>query len=291
MSSPGICVCKPSSSVGDGLPDASCAFLLTVGSATSDSSSFDRARGALGVKRSSVWSQACATVVGHMTLAVVCRCANTDIYYCVSTQRQGASGLGIDAQREAVRRFLNGSAWDVLGEFVEVEPGRKTDEQRPELAKALAECRRHGAVLLVAKLDRLARSVHFVSGLMRAGVKFVAVDLPQVTDLTIHVMAAFAEHETKRISQRTKDALAAFKARGVTLATAGPANLTRNIEQRKSEADDFAEKLRGVIMGMKARGLSQRAMVAELNILGARAAAGGEWSLLQLQRVVRRLEL
>jgi DNA invertase Pin-like site-specific DNA recombinase len=212
-------------------------------------------------------------------------------YYRVSTQRQGASGLGMDAQREAVRQFLNGGAWDVVGEFVEVESGRKTDEQRPELAKALAECKRHGAVLLVAKLDRLARSVHFVSGLMRAGVKFVAVDLPEATDLTIHVMAAFAEHEAKRISQRTKDALAAAKARGVILGSAGPANLSRNIENRKAEADAFAAKMQGVIIGMQGRGLSQRAMVSELNDLGVRAAAGGKWTLLQLQRVMKRLAL
>jgi DNA invertase Pin-like site-specific DNA recombinase len=209
-------------------------------------------------------------------------------YYRVSTQRQGASGLGMDAQREAVRQFLNGGAWDVVGEFVEVESGRKTDEQRPELAKALAECKRHGAVLLVAKLDRLARSVHFVSGLMRAGVKFVAVDLPEATDLTIHVMAAFAEHEAKRISQRTKDALAAAKAKGVPLGVAGPANLRRNIEQRQQEAKNFADKLRGLISGMRARGLTQRAMVAELNALGIKAAKGGEWTLLQLQRMIAR---
>lgn len=212
-------------------------------------------------------------------------------YYRVSTQRQGASGLGMDAQREAVRQFLNGGEWAVVGEFVEVESGRKTDEQRPELAKALAECKRQGAVLLVAKLDRLARSVHFVSGLMRAGVKFVAVDLPEATDLTIHVMAAFAEHEAKRISQRTKDALAAAKARGVTLGAAGPANLRRNVEQRQREADSFAGRLQGVITGMRGRGLTQRAMVAELNSLGVKAATGGEWSLIQLQRVLKRLEV
>lgn len=209
-------------------------------------------------------------------------------YYRVSTQRQGASGLGMDAQREAVRKFLNGGVWDVVGEFVEVESGRKTDEQRPELAKALAECKRHGAVLLVAKLDRLARSVHFVSGLMRAGVKFVAVDLPEATDLTIHVMAAFAEHEAKRISQRTKDALAAAKSRGVQLGMAGPMNLRRNIEQRKQAASSFADRLRGVVAGMQARGMTQRQMVAELNALGIKAARGGEWTLLQLQRTIAR---
>lgn len=211
-------------------------------------------------------------------------------YYRVSTQRQGASGLGMDAQRDAVRQFLNGGAWDVVGEFVEVESGRKTDEQRPELAKALAECKRHGAVLLVAKLDRLARSVHFVSGLMRAGVKFVAVDLPEATDLTIHVMAAFAEHEAKRISQRTKDALAAAKARGVTLGSAGPANLRANIESRQRAADEFAVKFNGMLAGMRNRGLSQREMVAEMNGLGIATSKGKAWTLIQLQRLIKRID-
>jgi DNA invertase Pin-like site-specific DNA recombinase len=210
-------------------------------------------------------------------------------YYRVSTQRQGASGLGLDAQREAVRLFLNGGEWEVLGEHVEIESGRKTDEERPELRKALDLCRRQGATLLVAKLDRLARSVHFVAGLMKAGVKFVAIDLPEANDLTIHIMAAFAEHEAKRISQRTKDALAAAKARGVILGVAGPANLRRDIDLRKQQADAFAVKLQGVIQGMKARSMTQRAMVAELNSLGVKTAAGGEWSLVQLQRVVQRL--
>lgn len=212
-------------------------------------------------------------------------------YYRVSTHRQGMGGLGMAAQREAVRQFLSGDERLVIAEFVEIESGRKTDEQRPELAKALVECKRRGAVLLVAKLDRLARSVHFVSGLMKTGVKFVAIDLPEATDLTIHVMAAFAEHEAKRISQRTKDALAAAKARGVVLGVAGPANLQRKIEQRQIEANQFAGKLSGVLQGMLVRGLSQRAMVKELNSLSIKTAHGGTWSLIQLQRTIKRAGL
>ena len=210
-------------------------------------------------------------------------------YYRVSTQRQGASGLGMDAQRESVRQFLNGGSWDVVGEFVEVESGRKTDKQRPQLAAALAACKKHGAKLLVAKLDRLARSVHFVSGLMQAGVKFVAVDLPEANDLTIHVMAAFAEFEAKRISQRTKGALTAAKARGIVLGSAGPANLKRNIEERKQAADSFAAKMRHEIEGMKKESLSQRQMVAELNRKGFVTVTGKTWSLAQVQRVIARL--
>lgn len=210
-------------------------------------------------------------------------------YYRVSTQRQGASGLGLDAQRESVRQYLNGGDWEVVGEYVEVESGRKSDQHRPQLAAALAACKKEGAKLLVAKLDRLARNVHFVSGLMQAGVQFVAVDLPEANDLTLHVMAAFAEHEAKRTSQRTKDALQAAKARGVQLGTSGLSNLKSNLEQRQKAADDFALKLRGPIEGMQARKLSQRAMVAELNLVGVKTAKGGEWQLSQLQRLIGRL--
>lgn len=211
-------------------------------------------------------------------------------YYRVSTLRQGASGLGLDAQRESVRQYLNGGNWEVVAEFTETESGRKSDQQRPQLAAALAECKRQGARLLVAKLDRLARNVHFVSGLMQAGVKFVAVDLPEANDLTIHIMAAFAEHEAKRISQRTKDALAAAKARGVVLGSAGRENLRHCVEERQRQADAFAGKLRGCLAGMQGQGLSQRAMVAELNALGIKTATGKNWSLIQLQRALKRLD-
>lgn len=211
-------------------------------------------------------------------------------YFRVSTQRQGASGLGLEAQQEAVRQYLNGGDWSVVGEFVEIESGRKTDQDRPKLREALGICKKEGAVLLVAKLDRLARSVHFISGLMRAGVRFVAVDMPEANELTVHIMAAFAEHEAKRISQRTKGALAAARARGVVLGAAGAANLRPNLERRQQEADAFAIKLRGVIDGMRARGMSQRAMVNELNSLGVKTPTGCDWNLSQLQRTIRRIE-
>jgi len=205
-------------------------------------------------------------------------------YYRVSTQRQGLSGLGLDAQRETVRQFLNGAACEVLGEFIEVESGRKSDAGRPELRRALAACKRAGATLLVAKLDRLSRSVAFVSSLMEAGVKFTACDLPEANELTIHILAAVAEHEAKRISQRTKDALAAAKARGTVLGAAGQTNLRPNLEARQATARAFAARLAGQFEGFLARGLSQRGMVSELNELGIRAARGGAWSLAQVQR-------
>lgn len=212
-------------------------------------------------------------------------------YYRVSTQKQGASGLGLDAQREAVSRFLNGGDWELVAEFQEVETGKGADalDKRPQLKAALAACRKEGATLIIAKLDRLARNVHFVSGLMESKVKFVACDMPEANELTIHIMAAFAEHEAKRISQRTKDALAIAKSRGVVLGKAGPSNLRPNIEARQNAANQFAERLRPVFESMKARGLSQRAMVEELNNIGVPAVKGGGWRLAQVQRLLSRI--
>lgn len=213
-------------------------------------------------------------------------------YYRVSTERQGKSGLGLEAQREAVHRYLNGGEWSLVSEFTEVETGKGANAlaRRPQLRAALDACKRNRATLVIAKLDRLARNVHFVSGLIESGVEFVAADMPHANKTMIQIHAVMSEHERDEISKRTKAALAAAKARGVELGKAGPANLKPNIEQRQDKADAFALRLSGVIEGMKARGLSQRDMVAELNTLGIKAARGGEWTRLQLQRVLKRLE-
>lgn len=136
-------------------------------------------------------------------------------YLRVSTKEQGRSGLGLDAQREAVASFLTGQGAKLVYEFIEIESGKRND--RPKLAEALTMCRALGARLVVAKIDRLARNVHFVSGLKESGVDFVAADMPSANRLTIHVLAAVAEEEARAISQRTKDALAATKARGTKL--------------------------------------------------------------------------
>ncbi len=213
-------------------------------------------------------------------------------YYRVSTQKQGASGLGLEAQRAAVSQYLLGAAGVLLREYTEIETGRGRNalEKRPELRAALDECRLHRATLVIAKLDRLARNVFFVSGLMESRVQFVACDMPEANELTIHIMAAFAEHEAKRISERTKDALACAKARGVQLGRKGPANLLPNIEARKHAARVFADRLRGQIDGFRLRGLTQREMVAEMNALGIATPQGGGWSLIQIQRVIRSLD-
>ncbi len=209
-------------------------------------------------------------------------------YYRVSTQRQGASGLGLDAQRQTVAQYLAGGVRTTVGEFVEVETGKGSNalERRPQLRLALELCKKTGATLLIAKLDRLARNVHFVSGLMESKVSFVACDLPEANQLSIHIMAAFAEHEARRISERTRDALAAAKARGVVLGATGPANLKTCNAQRQQLAQEFRERIRPVLDGMRAQGLTRRAMVERLNALGIKAPMGGLWSLGQVQRVI-----
>jgi len=212
-------------------------------------------------------------------------------YIRVSTARQGASGLGLEAQQEAVQRFLNGGSWELLGEFKEVETGKGADAlaKRPQLRAALDACRKEGATLIIAKLDRLSRSVHFVSGLMESKVRFVACDMPEANELTIHIMAAFAEHEAKRISQRTKDALAVAKARGAVLGKSGAANLRPNLEARQQAANAFAKRLQPMFDGMKLRQLTQGAMVAELNAVGVPTPKGGQWRIGQVQRVLARI--
>jgi hypothetical protein len=136
-------------------------------------------------------------------------------YFRVSTEHQGGTGNGMAAQRKAVLDHLNGGNWKLVGEFTEVESGKRSD--RPELERALAACRKHRAKLVIAKLDRSSRNVHFISGLMERKVDFVACDMPSATPFMLHVYAAVAEEERRMIAKRTKDGLAAAKARGVVL--------------------------------------------------------------------------
>jgi DNA invertase Pin-like site-specific DNA recombinase len=136
-------------------------------------------------------------------------------YFRVSTDRQGKSGLGVDAQREAVMNYLNGGRWTLANDFTEVESGKRND--RPELEKALAACKRQKAKLVIAKLDRLSRNLAFIATLMDSGVEFVAVDNPHANKLTVHILAAVAQHEREIISARTSAALKAAKARGKPL--------------------------------------------------------------------------
>jgi DNA invertase Pin-like site-specific DNA recombinase len=213
-------------------------------------------------------------------------------YYRVSTARQGQSGLGLDAQREAVTRYLDGGTWELAGEFTETETGKGADAlaKRPQLRAALELCKRRGATLIIAKLDRLARNVHFVSGLLETGCDFVAADMPQANKVMIQMHAVMAEWERDQISKRTKDALAAAKARGVKLGASGASNLKPNVKARQQAADTFANKLEGIVAGFRARSLTQRAMVSELNALGIKTPNGGEWHRGQLCRLLDRIE-
>ena len=136
-------------------------------------------------------------------------------YLRVSTAKQGQSGLGLEAQRKAVADFLNGGSWTLLAEYVEVESG--ANDERPKLAEALARCRLHDATLVIAKLDRLSRDAHFLLGLQKAGVRFVAADMPEANEMVVGIMAVVAQAERRMISARTKAALQAAKARGVRL--------------------------------------------------------------------------
>lgn len=215
-------------------------------------------------------------------------------YYRVSTKRQGRSGLGLEAQKNSVADFLNGGHWTLIDEFTEVESGKRSD--RPELAKALALCRVMNAQLVVAKMDRLARNVAFISALMESGVDFVACDIPQANKLTIHVLAAVAEAEAEAISTRTKAALAVARARGVKLggyrvnsATIYRKGVKASVKARSQAAQARAEDLTPVIEAIKADGAtSLRQIAAVLNKRQIPSARGGQWSATQVQRVMDR---
>lgn len=211
-------------------------------------------------------------------------------YLRVSTERQGRSGLGLEAQRRAVTDFLGGTSWRHVGELVEVESGSR--DARPRLLEALALCRLHNATLLIAKLDRLSRDAHFLLGLQKAGVRFMAADMPEANELVVGIMAVVAQAERKMISARTKAALAAAKARGVRLGK--PANLKNQevgqVRGRKCQAARArarTDDLGAIIADARAMGVtSLRALAAALNAKSIPAPRGGEWSATQVRRVL-----
>lgn len=217
-------------------------------------------------------------------------------YYRVSTEGQGKSGLGLEAQREAVRRYLERNGWPPVAEFVEVESGKNGD--RPELAKALAACRTRKATLIIAKLDRLARNVHFISSLMEAGVDFIAADNPHANRLTIHILAAVAEDEARRISERTKAALAAAKRRGKKLGglranshRIGRIGRALSAQVRAKTAAEYATKVLADIERLGVRGQSYRSIAEALNAEGVETPRGaGVWSVVQVMRVLARAD-
>lgn len=214
-------------------------------------------------------------------------------YLRVSTDRQGKSGLGIEAQRNGVAEYLNGGSWSLVKEFVEVESGKRTD--RPKLEEAIKACRVYGAKLVIAKLDRLSRDAHFLLGLEKAGVDFVAADMPNANRLTVGIMAMVAEEERRMISKRTKDALAAAKRRGTKLGGdrgVVPSKKARAMatETLQARANARATDLAPIIRELQAAGkTSLRAIADGLNDAGILTPRNGQWSAVQVQRVLERL--
>jgi DNA invertase Pin-like site-specific DNA recombinase len=223
-------------------------------------------------------------------------------YLRVSTEKQGQSGLGLEAQRESVSEYLNGGSWELVAELVEVESGKKTN--REKLNEALNLCKAYDATLVVAKLDRLARDAHFLLGLQKAGVKFVAADNPQANNMTVGILAVVAEQEREAISQRTKAALAAAKARGQVLGaydkddkatfigrtgTAEDASKARAGYTQK--ANNKAQSLKYVFDRMNPDGLmSMTAMAKQLNAEKIPTPSGkGLWQAVTVSRVLKRL--
>ena len=224
-------------------------------------------------------------------------------YVRVSTAKQGRSGLGLEGQQAAVAEFVSAKGGKLLREYREVESGK--NPERPELAKALAHAKRAGAVLLVAKLDRLSRNVHFLSGLLEAGVDFVAADNPVANRFTLHVLAALAEEEARAVSVRTKAALEAAKARGAKLGSARPGHWEGR-EDRRAEGQARATKRAARVNRAKAReaytdlfplmlemreaGASLREIAETLNTQGHTTRRGKAWTAVQVMRILARAE-
>lgn len=207
------------------------------------------------------------------------------LYFRVSTNEQGRSGLGLEAQEAAVAAFLGSRMEGVIERYVEIESGKKKD--RPQLLAAIERCRRERAVLVIAKLDRLARNVAFIAGLMESGVEFVAADNPSATKFTIHILAAVAEYERDMISKRTREALAAAKARGQVLGRHGRDVLApRNRQQARADA----EALRPLVEEIRQDGATTvRAMAEVLNERGIEGPRGGRWHVASAHRLLQRL--
>jgi DNA invertase Pin-like site-specific DNA recombinase len=219
-------------------------------------------------------------------------------YYRVSTKRQGHSGLGLEAQKAAVEAYGRQTGARILASYREVESGKLAE--RPELAKALAHASRSKATLVVAKLDRLARNVAFLSALMRSGVDFACCDYPHANKLTIHIMAAVAEDEAERISARTKAALAAAKARGAKLGSARPGHWNGHEKARlaglargrvvaakvvsKAAAEAYAD-LTPMMKDWRAEGLTLDGIAGRLNAEGHTTRRGKPWNPVQVLRV------
>lgn len=223
-------------------------------------------------------------------------------YYRVSTERQGQSRLGLEGQRTAVKQHVKMTGCELVGEYTEVESSHRDDlDNRPELRKAIRHAKRSKATLVIAKLDRLARSVYVTAELMKSGVEFVACDNPTANRLTIQILAAVAEHEAHAISERTKAALAAYKARGGRLGASLKQcrNLTQEAREKGGAAartlhakradDAYAEEVYPRIKALDRRELSLRAIARALNDEGHQTLNGKPWTAVQVGRIIDRL--
>jgi DNA invertase Pin-like site-specific DNA recombinase len=209
-------------------------------------------------------------------------------YYRVSTDKQGRSGLGLDAQRTAISEYVAGCDATITAEFVEIESGGRSD--RPELAAALRLCKKANATLVIGKLDRLARSVAFIAGLMEAGVEFVACDMPHANKLTIHIMAAMAEYEREVIGQRTRAALAVARARGVKLGCQDGKKLSHlGVRAIQAKADTRAANAQAIIAQLQHSGLNTyKALATALNARGIITPRGCLWHPETVRRTMMR---
>jgi len=222
-------------------------------------------------------------------------------YYRVSTKQQGASGLGLEGQRAAVNAYAKATGTGIDAEYTEVESGKRAD--RPKLAAALAHARRNKARLVIAKLDRLARNVAFLSKLMEAGTEFVACDNPNANRLTIHILAAVAEDEARRISERTKAALSAAKARGTLLGSNRPDHWAGREDARlaglakargeasrvnRAKALDAVADLLPMMQERRTAGASLATIASELNAAGQRTQRGNDWTPMGVKLVLDR---
>jgi len=215
-------------------------------------------------------------------------------YYRVSRPSQGRSGLGIEAQKEAIRRFAEAEGIEIVAERTEVETGKGADalDRRPELADALAAARRAKCPVVVAKLDRLSRDVHFISGLMTHRVPFVVAELgADVDPFILHLYASLAQKERELISQRTREALARKKAQGAKLGNPrNPAEAAaKGREAIAANADEFAAGMAPIIEGIRAAGITTLAGIADaLNKRGVRPSRGGTWYAMTVRNVILR---
>lgn len=223
-------------------------------------------------------------------------------YYRVSTQKQGRSGLGLDAQRAAVRDFLNGGNWELIGEYTEVESGKRHDN-RPELEKAMRHAKATGSRLVIAKLDRLSRNAAFLLTLRDSGVDFVAADMPEANATVVGIMAVLAQDERERTSARTKAALAICKERGTKLgnpngtahilaqglhkvgAARGVATIKRDANNRAQTVASFIDQIRQNCPDISLHGIAD-----ELNAMHVQTARGGKWTSVQVGRVLNRVK-